>query len=176
MLFGDNLGRGNGAVHVVIPNLGANRYSNVVASVTEVNRSGSTWTPVLGAAPIHVQSVAPRDDGLVYVRAWVGWDSPLDIRVTAVNFSAHGHVGAIRTDQRVTAERDFFVQHFPLDSRPWHRYVAAATRVNGDTPVIDADAVQIFSVTPASGNVLVRGKVNSNTPRTIRIMLFGEAR
>jgi len=65
-------------------NYGVNRHSRVVCSITELGGppGGPLDWPFIGNASMQVLNVAPSDDGNVYVRMNVAWDSTLQWRLT----------------------------------------------------------------------------------------------
>lgn len=60
---------------------GVNRLSQVAVSITELDVNGN---PMIGLAGMAVYNVVPRDSGEVTVHWWVGWNSPLPIRLNYI--------------------------------------------------------------------------------------------
>jgi hypothetical protein len=72
-------GRGNWICGPIVPkNGGVTGDSRVVASVSEYNRNG----PFVGSATLSVHGVAPNDNGEIFVEVYVGWDDPIQFRIT----------------------------------------------------------------------------------------------
>jgi hypothetical protein len=61
-----------------------NRHTHVVASICEIAQppGGPLDFPFIGDASMQVLNVAPEDDGNVYMRIAVGWESTLNWRAT----------------------------------------------------------------------------------------------
>jgi hypothetical protein len=61
-----------------------NRHSRVVCSISELSAPahGPLDYPFLGGANIQILNIAPTDNGEVFVRINVSWDSTLQWRVT----------------------------------------------------------------------------------------------
>ena len=63
--------------YVSVPAITAN--SRVVASITE---TGSDGKPFIGTASLSVYSVAPNDNGEIWVEINIQWDSDINCRLT----------------------------------------------------------------------------------------------
>ena len=72
-------GQGSHVTTSSIP--GVNRVSQVAVSITELDANGN---PFIGLAGMAVYNVVPLDSGEVTVHWWVGWNSPLSIRLNYI--------------------------------------------------------------------------------------------
>ena len=57
---------------------GVTADSRVVASISEYNSNG----PFIGNATLWVNSVAPNDNGEIFVEVNIQWDKPINFRIT----------------------------------------------------------------------------------------------
>jgi hypothetical protein len=60
-----------------------NRHSRVTASISELGGppGGPLDWPFIGAANMSVLNIAPADDGAIYIRVHIAWDSNLYYRI-----------------------------------------------------------------------------------------------
>jgi hypothetical protein len=83
-------GRGNGnfLFPVFFPDKVINRDRIVLASICEIARipGEPNDLPWVGDAAMEVRNIVPRDTGEVYFRVEIGWDSPLDFRISIAVF------------------------------------------------------------------------------------------
>jgi|Tabmets5t2r1_1033131.scaffolds.fasta_scaffold17343_2 hypothetical protein len=66
------------------PGWGINRFTNVVASITELGGppGGPLDYPLIGSVVMVVENVAPNDNGNVYVRYFIDYSRDLPFRIT----------------------------------------------------------------------------------------------
>ena len=79
-----NPARGHGVYTQPFIKLGVNRHSRVVGSITEIAQPPGEPLdfPFIGDAQMQILNIAPEDDGNVWLRISIGWDSDLNYRVT----------------------------------------------------------------------------------------------
>ncbi|AZM49646.1 hypothetical protein DMB38_31175 [Streptomyces sp. WAC 06738] len=160
--------RGSGVVEAAV-SMDVGRDSVVMASVTEVDASG---TPFIGAAPVIVQSVVPNDGFVVRVRAWAGWPQPIDVRITALNLSSDP--GAFERHDGVDVYKGAFVHRFDIPgATPQSSFIASIAEYHG-APHMGAAMLQVHSVAPRFGEVLVAGNVDWHEQLPIRLTLVGK--
>ena len=68
---------------------GCDRHSTCVASITEVTSAPGHPIdfPFIGAAPMAILNVAPRDDGVVDLWVYVDWHEQLNLRINLAIFN-----------------------------------------------------------------------------------------
>jgi hypothetical protein len=79
--FGDWTSAGQGSHITTDPIFGVNRLSQVTVSITELDAND---VPFIASAGMAVYNVVPQDGGKVTVHWWVGWNSPLRIRLNYI--------------------------------------------------------------------------------------------